>query len=190
MEAKNSNLGSLQVVNGQDFTPPPGDPNPTPTPNPVPTPTPTPPMCPSDNGDVSDDDSSTDHEHHAHHKASDGKEMCDDQSSDDRSGDDCEDHNGKESGSREYICGVNGPGKSDRIGITENEQLTPEHDSHQGKKLVCMSQHACETLARKAFPESHTIRYGWCKTDSNKNVKHISDEHMKALIDKFISDNP
>ncbi len=197
MQTTGANLGSLQAVNEIDFQPPPPgpDPGPTPTPNPNPNPNPNPdpedPKCPTDNGDHrSDDSSSHDHSKHAHYKGSHGHDMCDDDSSDDNSADDCKDHTGKEHGNREYICGISGPGKSDRIGITDNERLDAQHDSQKDKKLVCMSEYACETIARKAFSKSHTIRYGWCKDSSNKKVKHISDENMKLLVDKFILENP
>lgn len=205
MSAKgNDDLGSLQVVNQGDFQPPPlpdpgpaptptptPDPGPNPTPNPTPGPTPTPnPLCPDDNGDQrSDDDSdsdSHDHSKHGHHKNKNGHEMCDDDSSDDHSADDCKDHNGKEQGERMYICGINGPGKSLRVGVTDSEMLTPEHDSHQGKRLVCMTEHACEVIVKQAFPDAHTMRYGWCKDGRNKNVKHLSDEHMQILVDDYI----
>lgn len=183
MAAKgDSDLGSLQVVNGDDFQPPPTDPPPTDPPPTDPPPTDPPVACPTDDGDQDSDD-------HSHDKYSKAGYNYDDHSSDDNSGDDCKDHHGKEKGNREYICGISGPGKSDRIGIDENEQLASQHDSHKGKKLVCMSEHACEVIVRKAFPESHTIRYGWCKDDSNKNVQHLGDEKMKLLVDKYIQDN-
>lgn len=194
LTTKGTDIGSLQAVNEVDFQPPGPDPgpNPNPNPNPVPTPTPMPdPNCPDDNGDQhSNDSKSHDHSKHAHYKGSHGHEMCDDDSSDDNSADDCKDHSGRESGDRDGICAISGPGQSDRVGITDNENLGVQHDNQKGKKLVCMSENACVNIASKAFGRAHTIRHGWCKDGRNKSVKHISDENMKLLVDKYIQANP
>ncbi len=181
-EADNASLAQgTEVDLGLPDTPPGPTPNPNPNPNPNP-----PPICQHDNGDndsdSNSDDDSQDHSKHAHHKSSDGHQMCDDDSSDDSSEDDCVDHNGQEDGNREYICGVGGPGNSTRLEITDNE-LQPKQ---QGVKMLCMSKHACEVIAARAFPGARAEKRGYCQVDSNKNVKHISDEHLIPLVDKYL----
>jgi tartrate dehydratase beta subunit/fumarate hydratase class I family protein len=109
--------------------------------------------------------------------------MCDDDSSDDNSEDDCVDHNGHEDGNREYICGVAGPGNSTRLEITNNELQAKQ----EGVKMLCMTKHACEVIAAQAFPGAHAEARGYCRVDSNKNVKHISDEHLIPLVNKWLA---
>lgn len=193
MESVKKDDASLARVNETDLGLPPAPaPAPLPDPSPAPTPTPEPhPVCPTDNGDqdsnsVSDDDSH-DHSQHSHYKSSYGHEMCDDHSSDDNSGDDCEDHDGQEQGKREYICDISKPGNDHAIGITENESLEVKH---QGVKLLCMSKQACEVIAARAFPGAKAEPRGFCKVDNNKNVKHVSDDRMEQLVNKYISEQP
>jgi len=192
MAATGTDESSLARVNETDLELPPGPgPNPGPNPNPNPTPTPTPDPCPDDNGDHDSnsrsDDDSHDHSKHAHYKGSKyGHDMCDDESSDDHSADDCKDHHGKENGDREYICDIRKPGNDEAIGITEQEQLIVKH---QGVKMVCMSKNACENIAAKAFPGARAEKRGYCKAGNNKNVKHVSDEHMEQLVNKYIQMN-
>lgn len=182
MATTGTDESSLARVNEADLELPPGPgPNPNPNPNPGPTPNP----CPDDNGDHDShsrsDDDSHDHSKHGHHKGRYGHDMCDDESSDDHSADDCKDP--RDGRDREYICDIRKPGNDHAIGITEQEQLIVKH---QGVKLVCMSKQACEVIAAAAFPGARAEPRGFCKAGNNPNVKHVSDERMKQLVDKFI----
>jgi len=33
------------------------------------------------------------------------------------------------------------------------------------------------------------VEDGYCKAGNNKNVKHVSDEHMEQLVNKYIQMN-
>ncbi|MGE4132328.1 MAG: hypothetical protein AB7F86_11870 [Bdellovibrionales bacterium] len=173
------------------------NPNPNPTPTPTPAPNPNPDSCPSDNGD--DDNSSDDKSHDSssdndsssddssHDKQQKQNHNGGDNSSDDNSGDDCRDHNGREEGAREYVCTVMGPGSSTRLACGDDE-ISP---LHEGPKFLCMTKKACEEIGGLAFPDARAEKRGWCKTDSNNHhVKHISDERMQELVDKYLQEHP
>lgn len=94
--------------------------------------------------------------------------------------DEDQDETSVEDGEGLYICILEGPGKSVRLGyvdgvLTENGH-TPD--------TVCMSRMACEQIISQRFIVKGAERRGYCP-DKNPHVYQFSDTELQSLIDSI-----
>lgn len=76
----------------------------------------------------------------------------------------------------EYVCIVEGPGKSNKIGFQSSlisQNGTPGD--------VCMTKQACLSIVSKAFAVKSAEKRGFCK-NSNSNVFSMTDAQIQALV--------
>ncbi|MGE0529652.1 MAG: hypothetical protein AB7G93_08460 [Bdellovibrionales bacterium] len=90
-------------------------------------------------------------------------------------------HPGKGNHSGNYVCILEGPGNSIRLGLV-SEGLSGKHGT---PSVLCMSKSACLEIASQAFPvKSAKVSNGYCKDEGgNPHVIHITDAELQAKID-------
>ncbi len=81
------------------------------------------------------------------------------------------------SGDGEYICVLEGAGKSARLGFIDNALKEHGKTPH----VVCMSKEACENIVSRKFAVKSAERRGFCP-HKNKHVIAIDDEQMEKMI--------
>ena len=97
---------------------------------------------------------------------------------DDDDGDDGDDTADDDEGEHKYICILDGPGKSVRLGFL-NDQLSPNGRTPQ---TICMSKSACEDLVSEKFDVKEAARRGFCP-DKNPHVIPMSDAELEERLD-------
>jgi hypothetical protein len=80
--------------------------------------------------------------------------------------------------SGDYVCILDGPGKSIKLGLA---------DKLQGQNAIpgvlCMTAHACLDIASQAFGVKGPELRGYCKSaHGNPNVTHISDTDLQVKV--------
>ncbi|MCB0392282.1 MAG: hypothetical protein KDD58_13400 [Bdellovibrionales bacterium] len=79
-----------------------------------------------------------------------------------------------------YICILEGPGKSIRIGLI-NSTLA---ENGQTPETICMSKTACEEIIDQKFVVKSAETRGFCK-GKNPHVHHLTDEEIQTLVDNI-----
>lgn len=77
----------------------------------------------------------------------------------------------------EYVCILDGPGNSVRLGIVSEALQAVGHTP----TTLCMSQSACLQIANQKFVVKAAVKRGYCN-GHNPNVIQISDEDFQAKI--------
>ncbi len=77
-----------------------------------------------------------------------------------------------------YVCILEGPGSSVRVGF--DEELVVVGSTI---KEVCMSEHACLDIVSQKFSVKSAERRGFCP-NKNKHVVEINDADIEELISK------
>lgn len=80
-------------------------------------------------------------------------------------------------GDRSYICILQGPGKSVKVGIVSDLL----GGSNSASASVCMSKHACLDLMSQKFSVKGAEKRGYCPA-KNKNAVDMSDAEIKAKL--------
>ncbi len=139
-------------------------------------------LPPSDGNDVADDDSDDDRNDPEIPAPNDVAANDDDEGDDGEEpegveDDDDADDDVVEQGLMQYICILDGPGKSVRLGYVDSALTS------QGKTpgIVCMSQNACLNIVSKKFDVKMAAKRGFCP-DKNPHVVPMSDAQLSALI--------
>ena len=78
---------------------------------------------------------------------------------------------------RHYICIIEGPGKSQKIGYINNVILVKEGTP----STVCMTRRACEEIIAVSFNVKAAKHSGYC--GKNKHTIQLSDEKLMELLD-------
>jgi len=89
------------------------------------------------------------------------------------------DNTEEESPTGEFVCILDGPGKSVKLGLIDGDL--------QGKNavpsVVCMTERACGQIVARAFAVKSAEKRGYCKIDSgNPNVIHMTDAQLEAKV--------
>ncbi|MCB0363297.1 MAG: hypothetical protein KDD35_11270 [Bdellovibrionales bacterium] len=79
-----------------------------------------------------------------------------------------------------FICVLDGPGKSVRLGLIDN--VLSQND--QTPRTVCLSKFACEELVSEKFYVKAAEPRGYCP-DKNPHVISLTDEQIVDLISKL-----
>lgn len=107
-----------------------------------------------------------------------------------------DDHNdhADDSDEREYVCVLDYPGKSVKLGIDKHDNFvedpglgnihnTAKHSTKQ--RVLCMTKSACLNIASQKFDVVSAEFRGYCKHHHNKHVVHISDSDLQKKIDEY-----
>lgn len=82
-----------------------------------------------------------------------------------------------------YICILEGPGFSVKIGYIDGQLL----EKNATPKSVCMSQEACTEIISQKFAVTRPAKRGYCHTQgslpANPHVVEMSDAQLQALVD-------
>lgn len=94
------------------------------------------------------------------------------------------DHSGgnspSSSASAHFICILEGPGKSVKLGL----RPTALASGTSADQAVCMSQNACLNIASKAFSVKLADRRGFCKQSKASGRVSMSDAQMEEAVTK------
>lgn len=89
-------------------------------------------------------------------------------------------HVGSTSSSTNFICILEGPGKSVKLGLRPSALA----GGTSADQAVCMSQNACLNIASKAFSVKMADRRGFCKQAGASGRVSMSDAQMEAAVTK------
>jgi len=78
-----------------------------------------------------------------------------------------------------YICILDGPGKSVRLGVSASGQLQGQNPI---PRVLCMSREACLNIVSAKFNVKGPHKRGFCKANGNPHVIRVSDAEMAAKI--------
>lgn len=84
------------------------------------------------------------------------------------------------SASAHYICILEGPGKSIKLGLRPNALAA----GTTADQAVCMSRNACLNIASKAFSVKMAHSRGFCKQASASGRVSMSDAQMEDAVNK------
>lgn len=90
-----------------------------------------------------------------------------------------ENHAGSSSAAN-FICILEGPGKSVKLGLRPNSLAA----GTSADQAVCMSQNACLNIASKAFSVKMADRRGFCKHSGTSSRVSMSDAQMEEAVTK------
>ena len=79
-----------------------------------------------------------------------------------------------------FICILEGPGKSVKLGLRPNSLAA----GTSADQAVCMSQNACLNIASKAFSVKMADRRGFCKQAKASGRVSMSDAQMEEAVTK------
>lgn len=85
-----------------------------------------------------------------------------------------------DSSGQDYVCVLDGSGKSVKLSYIENQlkgKVGTEND-------LCMSKSACVTLVASKFKVKEAAFRGFCKNNSAHSIQ-MSDDQIKSLIEKL-----
>ena len=85
-----------------------------------------------------------------------------------------------ESGS--FVCILEGPGKSVKLALQENGNPGGQN---KVPRVMCMSQLACLDIAAQKFDVKGAYFRGYCKSNGNPHVVHVTNAELQDKIDKL-----
>jgi hypothetical protein len=88
-------------------------------------------------------------------------------------------HSGS-SASANFICILEGPGKSLKLGLRPNALAS----GTSADQAVCMSENACLNIASKAFSVKMADRRGFCELSGASGRVSLSDAQMEEAVTK------
>lgn len=83
-------------------------------------------------------------------------------------------------GSTNFICILEGPGKSVKLGLRPNAMA----GGTSADQAVCMTQNACLNIVSKAFAVKMADRRGFCNQSGASGRVSMSDAQMEAAVSK------
>lgn len=86
-----------------------------------------------------------------------------------------------------YVCILEGPGKSVKLGVTD-AGVPQGQNPRPG--VLCMSKNACLNIASQAFGVKGPEFRGYCKLPIRPHVTHITDAQMQVKVDEYKKANP
>jgi len=95
--------------------------------------------------------------------------------------------NGKKDASGLYVCILEGPGKSVKLGVTA-AGVPQGQNPRPG--VLCMSKNACLNIASQIFGVKGPEFRGYCKLPIRPHVTHITDAQMQVKVDEYKKANP
>lgn len=85
----------------------------------------------------------------------------------------------------EYVCILNGPGKSIKLGLTAGGAPAGQHKI---KAVLCMTENACLNIASQAFEVQGAYFRGYCKLPhGNPHVIHITEGQLQEKVNKILA---
>lgn len=94
------------------------------------------------------------------------------------------DKNKDKSADGQNVCILAGPGKSVKLGMGSDGTM---HGQNPVPEVLCMSANACLNIASQIFDVKGSYFRGYCKSNGNPHVSHITDAELKAKVNAILA---